>query len=146
MSGTTDLRGVFVGNCPAAAATIVAQAGSGRYAYFASPPPASDARGAIAGTRPPEDDPTAPFEGGRQPIGQPLAVNGPAAASAPPGPAPAIRTVATACTGAATRRNPAIRRSPAHRHAAVGADGAPAGSALAAAGPQRADLARRPPR
>ena len=50
--GTTDLRGVFVGNCPATAATIVAQAGSGRYAYFASPAMANDTRGAVAATGP----------------------------------------------------------------------------------------------
>ena len=60
--GTTDLRGVFVGNCPAAAATIVAQAGSGRYAYLATSPPAPDPRGAIAAAGPQEDDPTGPFE------------------------------------------------------------------------------------
>ncbi len=114
VAGTTDLRGVFVGNCPAAAATIVAQAGSGRYAYFASPPPASDVRGAIAGTRPPEDDPRAPFEGGRQPIGQPLAVNGPAAASAPPGPAPQSapsRRLARARRPAATPQSAAAPRA-----------------------------------
>ncbi len=61
VTGTTDFRGVFVGNCPATAATIVAQAGSGRYAYFATSPPANDTRGAVAATARPEDDPTGPF-------------------------------------------------------------------------------------
>ena len=61
MTGTTDLRGVFVGRCPAAAATIVVQAGSGRYAYFATAPAANETREAIAAAGRGEDDPTAPF-------------------------------------------------------------------------------------
>ena len=60
MNGTTDLRGVFVGRCPASATTIVVQAGSGQYAYFATAPAANEAREAVA-ARQGEDDPTAPF-------------------------------------------------------------------------------------
>ena len=45
----------------------MAQAGSGRYAYFASSPLANDTRGAIADAGPQEDDPTAPFESATQP-------------------------------------------------------------------------------
>ena len=67
LTGTTDFRGVFAGNCPAVAATIVAQAAGGRYAYFATLPPASDTRGAVAAAERAEDDPTAPFMRERRP-------------------------------------------------------------------------------
>ncbi len=60
-TGTTDLRGVFVGRCPASATTIVVQAGSGRYAYFATAPAAGESREAVAAAGRGEDDPTAPF-------------------------------------------------------------------------------------
>ncbi|MGO9111411.1 MAG: MG2 domain-containing protein [Thermoguttaceae bacterium] len=75
VTGVTDLRGVFVGNCPAAAATIVAQAGNGSYAYFATSPSANDTRGAIASTGPQQDDPTIPFASGEPQVSQSAAVN-----------------------------------------------------------------------
>ena len=91
VAGTTDLRGVFVGNCPAAAATIVAQAGSGRYAYLATQPPATDAHGAVAAAEQQADDPLAPFEVGQPPANQAVAVNqGPVAPSRRHVAAPAV--------------------------------------------------------
>ena len=74
--GATDLRGVFTATCPAEA-TIVAQAGSGRYGYLATAPASNDHRRAITGTGP-EEDPTAPFESGRPATHPPRVVNQPA--------------------------------------------------------------------
>ena len=122
--GTTDFRGVFVGNCPAAAATIVAQAGSGRYAYFATSPPANDTRGAIAAAGPQEDDPTAPFESGRS------------------------ASQSAGCCQPASGGGRARRRVGWAAIRVPSADGFPAGTSLAAAGPRLADpaLRRREPR
>ncbi len=62
VAGTTDLRGVFVANCPPAGVTIVAQAGPGQYAYIASPPISNEPRAGVAQSPLPEIDPTTPFE------------------------------------------------------------------------------------
>ena len=61
LAGSTDLRGVFVTNCPATGVTIVAQAGPGQYAYVASPAVSNEPHGGVAQSRLPEIDPTAPF-------------------------------------------------------------------------------------
>jgi hypothetical protein len=49
VSGTTDLRGVFVADGIQGAPTVIAQSGTGRYAFFRSPAIAPEAPGPAAG-------------------------------------------------------------------------------------------------
>ena len=143
--GATDLRGVFVGNCPATAATIVAQAGSGRYAYFASPPPASDTRGAVAAAGPAagrsDGALRSPSRRGFRPL-MDLIDSTVAEKTWVDNGAQALSEFPTNLQLAVSQSQQARRDRP-HGTSRCGAYGSAAGTSLAAAGPQLADPAFR---